>query len=100
LGRQEREKVREFFIRYQDRIMFGSDRSAMGQLTMKPDELEESLQKLTDALQLGWDYYATDKVVIVNGQACHGLALPQEVLLKIFSTNAERWFPGLAPPEA
>ena len=97
LGRQERDKVREFFIRYQDRIMFGSDRSARGQLAMKPDQLEESLKKLTDALELGWAYYATDKVVTVNGQACHGVALPQDVLLKIFSTNAEQWFPRLAP---
>lgn len=95
LGRQDRELVRGFFIKYQDRLMFGSDRSARGQLTMTPEQLAVSHAALTDALQLGWDYYATEKTVDVNGQACQGLALPKEVLAKLFGENAKRWFPRL-----
>ncbi len=95
LGRQDRDKVRAFFIKYQDRIMFGTDRSAYGQLKMNPRELKDSFAELTDALQLGWDYYAAEKTVITNDRPCRGLALPDEVLKKLFADNAKRWFPDL-----
>ena len=95
LGRQDREKVRDFFIKYQDRIMFGSDRSTGGQLEMTDRELKNSLAVLQDALQLGWDYYATDKQMVVKNQPCQGLALPEKVLKKLFGENAKRWYPGI-----
>jgi len=97
LSMQDRNKVRDFMIAYQDRIMFGTDRSVRGksQLEMNDKELAESLYEITNAWQAGWDYYATDNVVVVKGYKCPGLALPQEVLEKIFYTNAKKWYPGL-----
>ena len=75
--------------------MFGTDRSASGQLKMNPRELKDSFAELTDALQLGWDYYATETIVVINDQPCRGLALPDEVLKKLFADNAKRWFSDL-----
>ena len=72
--------------------MFGSDRSARGQLTMSSKELAASARKLIDVLQLGWDYYATNKTVMVHGYACRGLSLPQDVLRKMFYENAKKTF--------
>jgi len=97
LSLQDRDKVRAFFIKYQDRIMFGTDRSVRrkSQLEMNDRELAESLYEITNAWKAGWDYYATDKVVVIKGYKCHGLALPAEVLEKIFYTNAKKWYPGL-----
>jgi hypothetical protein len=95
LGHQDRENVRAFFIKYQDRLMFGTDRSTQGQLKMNPRELEQSLAVLQSALQTGWDYYATDKMVSVNKSPCQGLALPEGVLKKLFCRNAQQWYPGL-----
>jgi predicted TIM-barrel fold metal-dependent hydrolase len=95
LGHQDRDKVRAFFLRYQDRLMFGTDRNATGQLTMAPRDLARSLALLRDALQIAWDFYATDRTVTVNGRPCRGLALPETVLKKLFSENARKWYPGL-----
>lgn len=95
LGLQDRDRVRAFFIRYQDRLMFGTDRSATGQLQMAPRELGHSLTLLRNALQIGWDFYATDRTVTLSGRPCRGLALPETVLKKLFFENAQKWYPGL-----
>lgn len=89
------EKVRAFFIKYQDRVMFGSDRSTQGQLKMEARELGRSLATIRESFQLGWDFYATDKTVVVNQHSCPGLSLPEAVVRKLFHGNARRWYPGL-----
>ncbi len=95
LGRQDRDEVREFFLKYSDRIMYGSDRSTEGQLEMNDEELAESLASLTDTFQQGLDYYGTDKEMTLKGYTFGGLGLPEDVVEKIFGTNAQRCFPGL-----
>ncbi len=95
LARQDRRKVRGFFIKYADRIMYGSDRHARGQLKMNEEKLTESLGELNRAFCVGWDYYATDEIFMLKGHQYRGLALPPDVLKKLFYTNAKKWHPGL-----
>ncbi len=96
LGQQDHEKVRAFFIKYADRIMYGSDRSSRkSQLEMNAEELAVSLGEIEWAAQISWDYYATDKVVVIKGFKCKGLSLPPDVLKKLFYTTAKTWLPGM-----
>jgi predicted TIM-barrel fold metal-dependent hydrolase len=78
--RQPREKVRKFLIRYQDRVIWGTD------LIELRWEGPAALERWEQAWARDWEYFATD------------LALPQAVLRKIFHDNALRWIPGLAKP--
>ncbi len=81
---KDREKVRDFMIRYQDRILYGTD-----------DEVHDSpgagYEKTIENLRRGWlaqwIYLATDSVTNVRG-----LQLPKEVIDKIYFKNAERFF--------
>lgn len=82
LGRQPR-AVREFFIRYQDRILFGKD-------AYQPSEYPyfwrvfETGDEYFDYYR---DYHAFWKL--------YGVELPDEVLKKLYFENARRLFPGI-----
>jgi predicted TIM-barrel fold metal-dependent hydrolase len=96
------EKVRRFFIRYQDRILYGSD------LTKNPLTSTERAQnppidpaqfpKEADAFwRSDWAYLATataQHIDAIQADAI-GLALPRSVVDKIYFLNARRVF-GLA----
>ncbi len=77
--------------------MFGTDRSIKdkGQLEMSEDELAASMWAMVNAVNTGWEYYATDKVVDIKGYKIKGISLPDDVLEKLFRTNAQKWYPGL-----
>ena len=108
---QSRERVRRFFIKYQDRIMFGTDRG--GGLIKKNGEkrTEAEVQENIDGLLKRYDifmrYFATDEEIPWGDQISSdepvgdakymvkGLALPREVLDKFFYENAVKWFPGV-----
>ena len=94
LAQQDRGQVRQFFIDYQDRIMFGSDVQTGPQLEMSEQQLDEVLETLRKSFQIGWDYYGTDKKFAVKGWDVHGLDLPKDVQEKLFCTNPPNWFPG------
>jgi predicted TIM-barrel fold metal-dependent hydrolase len=90
----KRSEWRDFFIRYQDRIIFGTD-SGWG------DE-ESPAQKVIKA---HWNvsfmraFYETDDVVEAwNNIKVRGLALPQEVCQKIYRENFMRVLKA-APPK-
>jgi predicted TIM-barrel fold metal-dependent hydrolase len=82
LGRQPR-AAREFFIKYQDRIMFGKD-------SFQPDEYPyywrvfETADEYFDYYR---DYHATWKM--------YGMSLPDDVLKKVYYKNAVRVFKGM-----
>jgi len=82
LGRQPR-AAREFFVKYQDRIMFGKD-------SFQPDEYPyywrvfETADEYFDYYR---DYHAFWKM--------YGMALPDEVLKKVYYKTALRVFKGL-----
>ncbi|HLF32885.1 MAG TPA: amidohydrolase family protein, partial [Cyclobacteriaceae bacterium] len=104
---QAREKVRDFFIRYQDRIMYASDISGgtiatdylidMSKIGVHwtAEELEKEKTNLLRKYQRDFDYYATGREIPRNGYTIRGLELPPEVLKKIFYSNAVNWVPGI-----
>lgn len=84
-ARDDHQKVRDFFMRYQDRIIYGTDVIDDGTLSDK--ELND---RFSDLWQRHWDFFASDKILTApefEGEF-KGLALPQEVLSKIFRDNA------------
>jgi predicted TIM-barrel fold metal-dependent hydrolase len=102
---QARGKVRDFFIKYQDRIMYGTDLS--GGVSDNQDEIESRRDRFLERQDFFFRYYATDDEFpwgndIVGDKpfpepeySVKGLALPPEVLKKVFYDNAVKWFPGV-----
>ena len=98
LSAQARDKVRKFFIRYQDRILYGTDRSGgvfnrSGQ-GATPREIESRRRSVLDRDRQFSRYYATDDDMRWDYYTVKGLALPREVLRKIYYDNVVRWLPG------
>lgn len=84
-------QVREFLIKYQDRILYGTDLDYLADAT--PAEV---LQDWKSSYARDWNFLATSETFNVGGRQVHGLNLPQAVLKKIFHDNAIHWIPGLA----
>jgi predicted TIM-barrel fold metal-dependent hydrolase len=84
----EREKVREFVFRYQDRLLYATD------FTLGADDARgaQSLQATHDR---EWTFFASGGTVQARDRQVQGLALPEAVLRKIFRDNAVRWLPGI-----
>jgi predicted TIM-barrel fold metal-dependent hydrolase len=84
----DREKVRQFFIRYQDRLLYATDMGADGK------ETKEALSReLQETWMRDWMYFATDDTLtcsLVN-EPYQGLKLPREVVDKIYYGNAQKW---------
>jgi predicted TIM-barrel fold metal-dependent hydrolase len=85
------EKVRRFLIRYQDRVLYGSD-DAYGPNDSDPRAVEEvHADWLND-----WRFLVTsDRMNSADFEAgFHGLHLPRAVVDKIYRRNAEALFPS------
>ena len=93
-----RDKVRKFFIKYQDRILYGTDRSTGAfSRSVKPAtarDIESSRRSILDRHRQFSQYYATDAEMRWDYYTVRGLALPREVLQKIYYDNVVRWLPG------
>jgi predicted TIM-barrel fold metal-dependent hydrolase len=84
-----RDEVRDFFIRYQDRILYGSD------LTFDPDTDPAEFREEAHTTWLSaWIYMATREISHVDDIDADvmGLQLPRDVMDKIFWANARRTF--------
>lgn len=82
LGRQPR-RAKQFFIKYQDRILFGKD-------SWKPNEFPMYFRVLETADEY-FPYYKKYHAF----WAMYGLDLPDEVLEKVYYKNAVNLIPGL-----
>ena len=87
----EYQKVRDFMIRYQDRIMYGTDVGVSARNT--------NYQAVTESLRKRWYdqwlWLTTDLDVVVHDlsdRPVKGIKLPAEVVDKIYFRNAERFF--------
>jgi len=87
---QQREKVRAFVIKYQDRILYATDL-----VVMPKDDTEKALAEWNKTYERDWKFFATDQKVEYMGHSYQGLALPGPVLRKIFHDNAVHWLPGI-----
>jgi predicted TIM-barrel fold metal-dependent hydrolase len=81
LGRQPR-RARQFFQQYQDRILFGTDSDPEEKMYANYFRWLETADEYFDY----WGYPGQGRWEI------YGLALPDEILKKVYSGNAERIF--------
>jgi hypothetical protein len=82
------EKVREFILKYQDRLLYGTDQFYSGDLDSASFEYNRS------TLLSDWKYFTSNEemqVTEVDG-AFKGLRLPKEVVDKIYFGNAVKWY--------
>ena len=82
LGRQPR-AAHDFFVKYQDRILFGKD-------AFQPEEYPVLLARLRDRDEY-FDYYRDYHAF----WKLYGMDLPDEVLKKLYYQNALRVVKGL-----
>jgi hypothetical protein len=86
---QDREKVRRFFIRYQDRLLYGTDTAQNAK-----DKGQELRREVHETWLRDWRYLNTEETFKDPelDAPVHGLGLPRDVVRKIYSANAERWY--------
>jgi len=83
------QKVHDFFIKYQDRIMYGTDLQAT-----KSDNPDSVKKKTHDVWTRDWTYLTSGDSLqspFVN-KKFKALQLPKEVVDKIYYKNAEKWY--------
>jgi hypothetical protein len=82
-------KVRDFFVKYQDRLIYASDSGIM------PDsDPQTEKQGLHEVWYNDWKYFVTEENLTsphVGGEF-KGLKLPKDVVDKVYRANAEKWF--------
>jgi predicted TIM-barrel fold metal-dependent hydrolase len=104
LGRLNPMAVRDFFVKYQDRILFGTDSTALNNIDPKNDkDVEAWKNRAARFYSRHLEYFETNKLDIVEPYAwgkdwlrLAGVKLPPDVLEKFYHANAERLIPGLA----
>lgn len=85
---EDREKVRDFFIKYQDRLLYGTDIIDHG------GDREAFQKRLHETWLRDWEYLVTDNEMtsnLIDGKF-RGLKLPKEVVDKIYSSNFRKWY--------
>ncbi len=97
IARQDPAKVYEFFIKYQDRILYGSDLSIS---EPAENQSEEALQRnqdfVTTILAMHWKFLSEEGDMIYDSPMVpikiptRGLALPRQVLKKVYFENAAK----------
>lgn len=90
----DRQKVIDFIIKYQDRIIYGTDEGDYEGAEADPVKLQE---KVLTAWTRDWKFLTSDETMTsweVDGNF-KGLKLPKEVIEKIYHKNATKWFPGI-----
>ncbi len=88
----EYEKVRDFFIRYQDRILYGTD------IIVDDTQSAESLKDHAYNIWMGhWKYFTSDEEMRAPevSEAFRSLHLPKEVIDKLYYKNIQRWYPEI-----
>lgn len=91
-SQKNRQKVRDFMIKYQDRLVYGTDDGV---------DAKSNVKKLNQSLHEGrledWKFLTTADEMSSKDFAgkFSGLQLPKEVVNKIYHDNAKKWFPKL-----
>jgi len=85
----DRNRIRDFCIQYQDRLLYGTDAGYDGD--SDPEDFRKSMHEtwLDD-----WIYFTSDDEMISDKfkGKFKGLKLPKEVVNKIYSENAIKWY--------
>jgi predicted TIM-barrel fold metal-dependent hydrolase len=83
------QKVRDFFIRYQDRILYGTDLGDDGDAD--PEALKKNVH---NTWMKDWQFFTSDEIMTsdeLDGEF-RGLKLPREVIEKIYYRNADKYW--------
>jgi hypothetical protein len=88
-ARGARDQVREFLIRYHDRILYATD------FALRDGDPAMAARSLQATHDRDWAFFSSGDVMDYAGHRTQGLALPGSILRKIFQENALRWLPGL-----
>ncbi len=86
---KDRERIRNFIIKYQDRLLYGTDEGYSG--SNNPAGFKKQMHETwTD----DWKYFATDNEMTSTKfrGTFTGLKLPKPVVNKIYSENAIKWY--------
>ncbi len=86
---RDRDRVRNFIIKYQDRLLYGTDVGYSG--SNNPEGFKN---RMHDTWTDDWKYFATDEEMTSDNFAGKftGLKLPKDVVNKIYSRNAIKWY--------
>ncbi|GEO07531.1 amidohydrolase family protein [Segetibacter aerophilus] len=85
--------VRNFFIKYQDRLIYATDLEVSA-----PVKTAELQKRVHESWLRDWKFFVNDEAMHSTGFDAEfkGLKLPKTVIDKIYRTNAEKWFPGIS----
>ncbi|AXC12633.1 hypothetical protein ACPOL_3342 [Acidisarcina polymorpha] len=76
-----------FFTKYQDRLIYGTDD------TYYPGaDAQRLVREAEDTYARDWRFLSTDSAIIFRNIQAQGLALPPEILRKVYHDNAIRWY--------
>jgi predicted TIM-barrel fold metal-dependent hydrolase len=84
------DKVRAFILKYQDRIVYGTDLEVA-----KDENVQDAIKEWEDQYARDWRYFSTRDAFDYDGHKTQGLGLPEPVLRKLYHANAAHWFPGI-----
>lgn len=85
-----RQQAIAFFTKYQDRLIYGTDD------TFYPGaNVQQLVRGAENTYARDWRFLATDAQLQFRGIQTQGLALPENILRKIYHGNASHWFSGL-----
>jgi predicted TIM-barrel fold metal-dependent hydrolase len=100
IGRHPARKVRDFFLKHQDRIIFGSDLIHGWDAFQPPGRDERSA--LSRFYQAHWPFFETEEAAIEyphfplqGAWKVDAIGLPDTILEKLYFRNALRLIPGL-----
>jgi len=93
---QDRDKVRDFIIKYRDQLLYGTD-IGIKENGNSMSTAERAQNLIQGVWKDDWEYFATDKILTQNDKVkeFQGLKLPEDVLKKIYYDNAMKMFPGM-----
>lgn len=100
------EKVRNFMIKYQDRLIYATDDSNYGpkphfgaKLTDQTTRTDRQIREATEInYRRHWKFFTDEDIMTapkLPDKQFKALHLPKEVVDKIYMKNAEKWFPGI-----
>ncbi len=86
---RDRKRVRDFCIKYQDRLLYGTDVGDSGN-----SDPETFRKRMHETWLDDWKYFTTDDQMTSDKfiGTFTGLKLPKEVVDKIFNGNAIKWY--------
>ena len=89
---QNRDKVRNFIIKYQERLLYGTDFGIT-----EAENLKDKAEQMKNEWLQDWRYFSTQKVMKSYNikESFIGLDLNDSVLRKIYYLNALRWYPEM-----